>query len=74
MKMMKDRIACGLMEFGLLVLALIAILPIIGIDSKASALPWYYGGDDTRIIHLAVGDSIQDAIDKVLLAAWGFCP
>ena len=43
MKKMKDRIACGLMEFGLLVLALIAILPIIGIDSKASALPWYHG-------------------------------
>ena len=64
MSTLKKRVGHRLMEFGLLVLALLAILPIIGIDSRASALPWYYGGDDTRVIHVAVGDSIQDAIDE----------
>ena len=62
MKMMK-RSGHRLAEFGLLVLVGLAILPIVGIDARASALPWYYGGDDGNVIYVAVGESIQDAID-----------
>ena len=60
---MKKRTGHRLAEFGLLVLVGLAILPIVGIDARASALPWYYGGDDGNVIYVAVGDSIQDAID-----------
>ena len=50
-------------ELGLLLIAALAILPIVSLDTRASALPWYYGGDDGNTIYVAVGESIQDAID-----------
>lgn len=59
MKQMKHRLT----ELGLLLIAAMAIVPIVSLDTRASALPWYYGGDDGNTIYVAVGESIQDAID-----------
>jgi hypothetical protein len=52
-------------ELGLLAFTLLALLPIAGIDSRASALPWYYGGgDDGNVTYIPIGSSIQQYINK----------
>ena len=59
MKQLRNRMT----EIGLVAFTALALLAIVGIDTRASALPWYYGGDDGNTIYVAVGESIQDAID-----------